>query len=49
MESEKTKAMNLRGIPETLSRLAKSKAAAEGKSLRAVIIELLEKWVAEKD
>ena len=48
MESEKIIALNIRGIPESLHRKAKSKAAAEGKSLRAVIIELLERWVAER-
>ncbi len=38
----------LRGVPEPLRRAVKSKAAAEGKSMQAAVIELMRRWVEEK-
>lgn len=35
----------LRGVPEPLRRAVKAKAAAEGKSMQAAVIDLMRRWV----
>ena len=46
-EQNKTVTIMLRGVPEPLRRAVKAKAAAEGKSMQAAIIDLMARWVNE--
>jgi len=47
--TEKLTAITIRTIPESLRRALKSKAAAEGKTVQNVIIELITKYAENKD
>lgn len=41
------RAIMIRNVPESLRRELKAKAASEGKSLQAVLVELIEKYVGK--
>lgn len=46
-QPEKKSAIIIRNVPESVRRELKAKAAREGKSMQAVVIELIKKYVKE--